>query len=131
MSTNYHLKVEQEAGSSLCNFFGYNGTHYYFFSAVPSIPNYIFSFSFSICCGEMRMMESSIRVCRNCWSLENTSNRRVWWLEDRTTDEDMDLALRAGVLGWEFVYVGSIKVIFSMICMVQHVNMSGTMPSPN
>jgi len=30
--------------------------------------------------------------------------------EDRTTAEDMDLALRAGLLGWEFVYVGSIKV---------------------
>jgi cellulose synthase/poly-beta-1,6-N-acetylglucosamine synthase-like glycosyltransferase len=30
--------------------------------------------------------------------------------EDRTTAEDMDLALRAGLMGWEFVYVGSIKV---------------------
>jgi beta-mannan synthase len=30
--------------------------------------------------------------------------------EERTTAEDMDLALRAGLLGWEFVYVGSIKV---------------------
>lgn len=25
MSMDYHFKVEQEAGSSLCNFFGYNG----------------------------------------------------------------------------------------------------------
>jgi hypothetical protein len=24
---DYHFKVEQEAGSSLCNFFGYNGTY--------------------------------------------------------------------------------------------------------
>jgi len=27
MSMDYHFKVEQEAGSSLCNFFGYNGTY--------------------------------------------------------------------------------------------------------
>jgi beta-mannan synthase len=26
MSMDYHFKVEQEAGSSLCSFFGYNGT---------------------------------------------------------------------------------------------------------
>ena len=45
MSTDYHFKVEQEAGSSLCNFFGYNGTHYYF-SAVPSIPIFLFPFLF-------------------------------------------------------------------------------------
>jgi cellulose synthase/poly-beta-1,6-N-acetylglucosamine synthase-like glycosyltransferase len=37
--------------------------------------------------------------------------------EDRTTAEDMDLALRAGLLGWEFVYVGSIKVHTSDKCI--------------
>lgn len=30
--------------------------------------------------------------------------------EDRTTAEDMDLAVRASLLGWGFVYVGDIKV---------------------
>jgi beta-mannan synthase len=30
--------------------------------------------------------------------------------DDRTTAEDMDLALRAALLGWEFVYVGAVKV---------------------
>jgi beta-mannan synthase len=25
MSMDYHFKVEQQAGSSLCSFFGYNG----------------------------------------------------------------------------------------------------------
>ncbi|CAO2040700.1 unnamed protein product [Urochloa humidicola] len=71
MSMDYHFKVEQEAGSSLCNFFGYNGT-------------------------------------AGVWRTKAIVESGGW--EDRTTAEDMDLALRAGLLGWEFVYVGSIKV---------------------
>ncbi|CAL5019544.1 unnamed protein product [Urochloa decumbens] len=71
MSMDYHFKVEQEAGSSLCNFFGYNGT-------------------------------------AGVWRTEAIVESGGW--EDRTTAEDMDLALRAGLLGWEFIYVGSIKV---------------------
>ncbi|OEL35199.1 putative mannan synthase 6, partial [Dichanthelium oligosanthes] len=71
MSMDYHFKVEQEAGSSLCNFFGYNGT-------------------------------------AGVWRTQAIVESGGW--EDRTTAEDMDLALRASLLGWEFVYVGSIKV---------------------
>ncbi|KAF8729474.1 hypothetical protein HU200_017408 [Digitaria exilis] len=71
MSMDYHFKVEQEAGSSVCNFFGYNGT-------------------------------------AGVWRTKAIIESGGW--EDRTTAEDMDLALRAGLLGWEFVYVGSIKV---------------------
>ncbi|RLM80748.1 putative mannan synthase 6 [Panicum miliaceum] len=71
MSMDYHFKVEQEAGSSLCNFFGYNGT-------------------------------------AGVWRTQAIVESGGW--ADRTTAEDMDLALRAGLLGWEFVYVGSIKV---------------------
>ncbi|KAF0935219.1 hypothetical protein E2562_031256 [Oryza meyeriana var. granulata] len=71
MSMDYHFKVEQEAGSSLCNFFGYNGT-------------------------------------AGVWRRQVIDESGGW--EDRTTAEDMDLALRAGLLGWKFAYVGSIKV---------------------
>ncbi|RCV08341.1 hypothetical protein SETIT_1G318100v2 [Setaria italica] len=71
MSMDYHFKVEQEAGSSLCNFFGYNGT-------------------------------------AGVWRTQAIVESGGW--EERTTAEDMDLALRAGLLGWEFVYDGSIKV---------------------
>uniref|UniRef100_A0A0D9VKY9 glucomannan 4-beta-mannosyltransferase n=1 Tax=Leersia perrieri TaxID=77586 RepID=A0A0D9VKY9_9ORYZ len=63
MSMDYHFKVEQEAGSSLCNFFGYNGT-------------------------------------AGMWRRQAIEESGGW--EDRTTAEDMDLALRAGLLGWEF-----------------------------
>eukprot|EP00267_Zea_mays_P028037 XP_008657506.1 probable mannan synthase 6 [Zea mays] len=71
MSMDYHFKVEQEAGSSLCNFFGYNGT-------------------------------------AGVWRTQAIVESEGW--EDRTTAEDMDLVLRAGLMGWEFVYVGSTKV---------------------
>ncbi|KAL6912141.1 hypothetical protein ACP4OV_000946 [Aristida adscensionis] len=71
MYMDYHFKVEQEAGSSLCNFFGYNGT-------------------------------------AGVWRTQAIVEPGGW--EERTTAEDMDLALRAGLLGWEFLYVGSIKV---------------------
>ncbi|KAG2661521.1 hypothetical protein PVAP13_1KG508700 [Panicum virgatum] len=71
MSMDYHFKVEQEAGSFPCNFFGYNGT-------------------------------------AGVWRTQAIVESGGW--EDRTTAEDMDLALRASLLGWEFVYVESIKV---------------------
>ncbi|XP_051196694.2 probable glucomannan 4-beta-mannosyltransferase 6 [Lolium perenne] len=71
MSMDYHFKVEQEAGSSLCSFFGYNGT-------------------------------------AGVWRKRAIVEPGGW--EDRTTAEDMDLALRAGLRGWEFLYTGGIKV---------------------
>ncbi|VAH85251.1 unnamed protein product [Triticum turgidum subsp. durum] len=71
MSMDYHFKVEQQAGSSLCNFFGYNGS-------------------------------------AGVWRRQAIEESGGW--DDRTTAEDMDLALRAALLGWEFVYVGDIRV---------------------
>ncbi|CAM0885165.1 unnamed protein product [Alopecurus aequalis] len=71
MSMDYHFKVEQQAGSSLCSFFGYNGS-------------------------------------AGVWRRQVIEESGGW--DDRTTAEDMDLALRAALLGWEFVYIGTIKV---------------------
>ncbi|CAM0885168.1 unnamed protein product [Alopecurus aequalis] len=71
MSMDYHFQVEQQAGSSLCSFFGYNGS-------------------------------------AGVWRRQAIEESGGW--DDRTTAEDMDLALRAALLGWEFVYVGTIKV---------------------
>ncbi|RZR94307.1 hypothetical protein BHM03_00022996 [Ensete ventricosum] len=34
----------------------------------------------------------------------------IWFYGDRTTVEDMDLAVRAGLAGWKFVYLGDVKV---------------------
>ncbi|XP_073002836.1 probable glucomannan 4-beta-mannosyltransferase 6 [Typha latifolia] len=71
MSMDYHFKVEQESGSSLCAFFGYNGT-------------------------------------AGVWRTQAVIEAGGW--KDRTTAEDMDLAVRASLLGWEFIYIGDIKV---------------------
>ncbi|XP_078175238.1 putative glucomannan 4-beta-mannosyltransferase 6 [Carex rostrata] len=71
ISMDYHFKVEQEAGSSICGFFGYNGT-------------------------------------AGVWRAQAINEAGGWY--DRTTAEDMDLAVRAALLGWDFLYIGSIKV---------------------
>ncbi|XP_072980281.1 probable glucomannan 4-beta-mannosyltransferase 11 [Typha angustifolia] len=71
MSLDYHFKIEQEAGSSVFAFFGFNGT-------------------------------------AGVWRIKAIADSGGW--KDRTTVEDMDLAVRAGLRGWKFVYVGDVKV---------------------
>ncbi|KAF8772905.1 hypothetical protein HU200_005301 [Digitaria exilis] len=71
MSLDYHFKYEQEAGSSVYSFFGFNGT-------------------------------------AGVWRISAINDAGGW--KDRTTVEDMDLAVRAMLQGWKFVYVGDIKV---------------------
>ncbi|RCV46358.1 hypothetical protein SETIT_9G525200v2 [Setaria italica] len=71
MSLDYHFKVEQESGSSVHAFFGFNGT-------------------------------------AGVWRVSAISEAGGW--KDRTTVEDMDLAVRASLKGWQFLYVGDIRV---------------------
>ncbi|KAJ1268571.1 hypothetical protein BS78_07G145400 [Paspalum vaginatum] len=71
MSLDYHFKYEQEAGSAVYSFFGFNGT-------------------------------------AGVWRIAAIDDSGGW--KDRTTVEDMDLAVRAMLQGWKFVYVGDIKV---------------------
>ncbi|GJN41198.1 hypothetical protein PR202_gn00543 [Eleusine coracana subsp. coracana] len=42
------------------------------------------------------------------WRISSIKEAGGW--EDRTTVEDMDLAVRAGLKGWKFIYVGNVKV---------------------
>ncbi|XP_049354987.1 glucomannan 4-beta-mannosyltransferase 9-like [Solanum verrucosum] len=42
------------------------------------------------------------------WRISALNEAGGW--KDRTTVEDMDLAIRAGLKGWKFVYVGDLKV---------------------
>ncbi|KAL1557661.1 glucomannan 4-beta-mannosyltransferase [Salvia divinorum] len=42
------------------------------------------------------------------WRIGAIDNAGGW--NDRTTVEDMDLALRAGLMGWKFVFLGDIEV---------------------
>ncbi|KAJ0976309.1 hypothetical protein J5N97_018274 [Dioscorea zingiberensis] len=71
MSLDYHFTVEQEAGSSACAFFGFNGT-------------------------------------AGVWRISAINEAGGW--KDRTTVEDMDLAVRASLKGWKFLYLGDLQV---------------------
>ncbi|KAJ4704959.1 Glucomannan 4-beta-mannosyltransferase 9 [Melia azedarach] len=71
MSLDYHFSVEQEVGSSTCQFFGFNGT-------------------------------------AGVWRIQAIQDAGGW--KDRTTVEDMDLAVRASLKGWKFVFVGDLGV---------------------
>lgn len=44
------------------------------------------------------------------WRISALNEAGGW--KDRTTVEDMDLAVRASLKGWKFVYVGDLKVLF-------------------
>lgn len=42
------------------------------------------------------------------WRISAMNEAGGW--KDRTTVEDMDLAVRAGLKGWKFVYLGDLMV---------------------
>ncbi|WVZ79333.1 hypothetical protein U9M48_026924 [Paspalum notatum var. saurae] len=71
MSLDYHFTVEQEVGSSVHAFFGFNGT-------------------------------------AGVWRISALNEAGGW--KDRTTVEDMDLAVRASLKGWKFVFLGDLMV---------------------
>jgi beta-mannan synthase len=110
MSMDYHFKVEQEAGSSLCNFFGYNGICCFPISVFLRCATVILhvTLSFSVVLKKRELSLFMHAGTAGVWRTQAIVESGGW--EERTTAEDMDLALRAGLLGWEFVYVGSIKV---------------------
>ncbi|OIT38021.1 glucomannan 4-beta-mannosyltransferase 9 [Nicotiana attenuata] len=82
ISLGYHFTVEQEVGSAIHAFFGFNGR-------LPNSPKYSFGTA-------------------GVWRMSALNEAGGW--KDRTTVEDMDLAVRAGLNGWKFVYVGNLKV---------------------
>lgn len=44
------------------------------------------------------------------WRIAAINEAGGW--KDRTTVEDMDLAVRASLKGWKFLYLGSLKVFY-------------------
>ena len=44
------------------------------------------------------------------WRIAALNEAGGW--KDRTTVEDMDLAVRASLKGWKFLYLGNIQVLF-------------------
>uniref|UniRef100_A0A453DQ17 glucomannan 4-beta-mannosyltransferase n=1 Tax=Aegilops tauschii subsp. strangulata TaxID=200361 RepID=A0A453DQ17_AEGTS len=81
MSLDYHFKFEQEAGSIVYSFFGFNGT-------------------------------------AGVWRISAINDAGGW--EDRTTVEDMDLAVRTALLGWKFVYVGAVKIAAHTVTFIYY-----------
>lgn len=53
------------------------------------------------------------------WRISALNEAGGW--KDRTTVEDMDLAVRASLKGWKFLYLGSLKVIYSFHKYVNNV----------
>lgn len=47
------------------------------------------------------------------WRISALEEAGGW--KDRTTVEDMDLAVRATLCGWKFVYLGNVKVLLHLI----------------
>lgn len=43
------------------------------------------------------------------WRIAAINEAGGW--KDRTTVEDMDLAVRAGLKGWKFIYLGDLQVL--------------------
>ncbi|RWW88790.1 hypothetical protein BHE74_00002319 [Ensete ventricosum] len=93
MSLNYHFKVEQQAGSSTIEFFGFNGE-----SQLPK----------QTVCQKHHPDLASNTGTAGVWRISAMVAVEGW--KERTTVEDMDLAVRASLAGWKFLYVGGVKV---------------------
>lgn len=98
MSLDYHFKVEQESGSSVHAFFGFNGT---------TVRETVKSNSWSL----QSYLTEAFTGTAGVWRVSAIGEAGGW--KDRTTVEDMDLAVRASLKGWQFLYVGDIRVRLS------------------
>lgn len=61
--------------------------------------------------------------------INNTGTAGVWRIaaleeaggwKDRTTVEDMDLAVRASLKGWKFLYLSALKVILKILPLLTY-----------
>lgn len=107
MSLNYHFSVEQEVGSTTCQFFGFNGE-----SKPPPISRYINLLANKNNSKKKTLLKFLIVVLAGTagvWRIRAIRDAGGW--KERTTVEDMDLAVRASLQGWKFVFVGDVSVI--------------------
>ncbi|KAL6648065.1 hypothetical protein ACP70R_012289 [Stipagrostis hirtigluma subsp. patula] len=102
---DYHFKVEQEAGSAIFSFCSFNGA--YLDKYIDSTDNQDHKITPS----------PGIQPSKRCafflgtagvWRAEAINDAGGW--KDRTIVEDMDLAVRAALKGWKFIYAGDIRV---------------------
>ncbi|KAJ9554829.1 hypothetical protein OSB04_009443 [Centaurea solstitialis] len=98
MSLAYHFTVEQEVGSSTCQFFGFNGKREFKELLTLKGKQLLREFSWNF----MTLGTAGV------WRIKAIEDAGGW--KDRTTVEDMDLAVRASLKGWKFVFVGDLEV---------------------
>ncbi|KAJ0088755.1 hypothetical protein Patl1_32359 [Pistacia atlantica] len=98
MSLDYHFTVEQEVGSSTYAFFGFNGM----LSPHPYQTNFVYLMPL------FEKYRKAPKGTAGVWRIAALTEAGGW--KDRTTVEDMDLAVRASLKGWKFVYLGDVKV---------------------
>ena len=104
MSLDYHFTVEQEVGSSTYAFFGFNGEFFvHRLLGYLNVKHIVDSVLFTGTAGVWRI---------------NALNEAGGW-KDRTTVEDMDLAVRASLKGWKFIFLGDLRV---RICCCDHLS---------
>lgn len=123
MSLDYHFTVEQEVGSATYAFFGFNGIYRNMITISRSHHPDRGSVS------PKRKLHPEF--CNNgagtagVWRIAALNEAGGW--KDRTTVEDMDLAVRASLKGWKFVYVGDLKVLLrTRTCtLFSHVKVLG------
>lgn len=64
-------------------------------------------------CLSFKMFDHTINPgTAGVWRISALNEAGGW--KDRTTVEDMDLAVRASLKGWKFVYVSDLKVPFRL-----------------
>jgi beta-mannan synthase len=110
MSLDYHFTVEQEVSSSVCAFFGFNGNQQP--TLRPTHPTTGPSRDVCILFHTYVASDSSHAPgTAGVWRIAAINEAGGW--KDRTTVEDMDLAVRASLKGWKFVYLGGVQVQYS------------------
>ncbi|OEL37202.1 putative mannan synthase 5 [Dichanthelium oligosanthes] len=96
---DYQFKVEQEAGSATFAFFSFNGTAFDKKNLSVKKQNYVH---------HQEKRHANFLGTAGVWRREAIDDAGGW--KDRTTVEDMDLAVRATLKGWKFIYVGDVRV---------------------
>ncbi|RWW16439.1 hypothetical protein BHE74_00006085 [Ensete ventricosum] len=101
MSLDYHFTVEQEVGSSTYAFFGFNG-EFFVHVLLGKAP---FDLSVNHIVDSVVFFTGTAGV----WRIAALNEAGGW--KDRTTVEDMDLAVRASLKGWKFIFLGDLKLL--------------------
>lgn len=109
MFYDYHFKVEQEAGSATFAFFSFNGTH--LLKPLKSTNSQKEGGTTPECLFQNhKNLPNGMSILGTAGVWRTVAIRDAGGWKDRTTVEDMDLAVRATLKGWKFVYVGDIRV---------------------